>query len=150
MLGETQPYDRHTPGTSWHMRSDTLATHMDTLALDPDTLAQPRLFGPAATGTHTQTQVGARTLSALHSPVVEPLVVGCSDEARVSEPGPGTDPRTSPPHVPVKDYLGGGFITPYANSIGSSVIEQISCLVFGSKSFSGKILSYILVDVCSA
>ena len=143
MLGETQPYDRHTPGTSWHMRSDTLATHMDTLA-------QPRLFGPAATGTHTQTQVGARTLSALHSPVVEPLVVGCSDEARVSEPGPGTGTRTSPPHVPVKDYLGGGFITPYANSIGSSVIEQISCLVFGSKSFSGKILSYILVDVCSA
>ena len=37
----------------------------------------------------------------------------------------------------------GGFITPYANSIGSSIIEQISCFSFGSKSFSGKILSYI-------
>ena len=37
----------------------------------------------------------------------------------------------------------GGFITPYANSIGSSVIEQISCFSFVSKSFSGKILSYI-------
>ena len=32
---------------------------------------------------------------------------------------------------------------PYANSIGSSIIEQISCLSFVSKSFSGKILSYI-------
>ena len=37
----------------------------------------------------------------------------------------------------------GGFMTPYANSIGSSIIEQISCLSFVSKSFSGKILSYI-------
>ena len=37
----------------------------------------------------------------------------------------------------------GGFITPYANSIGSSIIEQISCLSFVSKSFFGKILSYI-------
>ena len=32
---------------------------------------------------------------------------------------------------------------PYANSIGSSIIEQISCLSFVSKSFFGKILSYI-------
>ena len=30
---------------------------------------------------------------------------------------------------------------PYANSIGSSIIEQISCPSFGSKSFSGKTLS---------
>ena len=37
----------------------------------------------------------------------------------------------------------GGFMTPYANSIGSSIIEQISCLSFVSKSFSGKIMSYI-------
>ena len=37
----------------------------------------------------------------------------------------------------------GGFITPYANSIGSSVIEQISCFSFVSKSFPGEILSYI-------
>ena len=82
-------------------------------------------------------------MSVLHSPVVMPLVVGCLDEARVSEPGPGTDTRTLPPHVPVKKYLWGGFITPYAKSIGSSVIEQISFLIFGSKSFYGKILSYI-------
>ena len=34
-------------------------------------------------------------------------------------------------------------MTPYANSIGSSIIEQISCLSFVSKSFFGKILSYI-------
>ena len=32
---------------------------------------------------------------------------------------------------------------PYANSIGSIIIEQISCLSFVSKSFFGKILSYI-------
>ena len=32
---------------------------------------------------------------------------------------------------------------PYANSIGPSIIEQISCLSFVSKSFFGKILSYI-------
>ena len=25
MLGETQPYDRHTQGTFWYMRLDTLA-----------------------------------------------------------------------------------------------------------------------------
>ena len=25
MLGETQPYDRHTQGTYWYMRLDTLA-----------------------------------------------------------------------------------------------------------------------------
>ena len=37
----------------------------------------------------------------------------------------------------------GGVMTPYANSIGSSIIEQISCLSFVSKSFFGKILSYI-------
>ena len=36
----------------------------------------------------------------------------------------------------------GGFITPYANSIGSSVIEQISCLSSVSESFSGKSLAY--------
>ena len=34
-------------------------------------------------------------------------------------------------------------MTPYANSKGSSKIEQISSLCFVSKSFSGKILSYI-------
>ena len=32
MLGETQPYDRHTQGTYWHMRLDTLALATDTLA----------------------------------------------------------------------------------------------------------------------
>ena len=34
-----QPYDRHTQGTYWHMRSDTLALDTDTLALATDTLA---------------------------------------------------------------------------------------------------------------
>ena len=32
---------------------------------------------------------------------------------------------------------------PYANSIGSDIIEQISCLSFVCESFFGKILSYI-------
>ena len=32
-------------------------------------------------------------------------------------------------------------MTPYANSIGSSIIEQISCLSFVSMSFSEKTLS---------
>ena len=40
---------------------DTLALDTDTLALAADTLAHPSLFGPAATDTHTQIQVGART-----------------------------------------------------------------------------------------
>ena len=37
----------------------------------------------------------------------------------------------------------GGFMRPYANSIGSDIIEQISCLSFVCESFFGKILSYI-------
>ena len=36
-----------------------------------------------------------------------------------------------------------GFMRPYANSIGSDVIEQISCVSFVCESFFGKILSYI-------
>ena len=39
MSGETRPYDRHTQGTYWHMRTDTLALASDTLALATDTLA---------------------------------------------------------------------------------------------------------------
>ena len=37
----------------------------------------------------------------------------------------------------------GGFMRPYANSIGSDIIEQIGCLSFVCESFFGKILSYI-------
>ena len=70
-------------------------------------------------------------------------VRGCLVEARVSEPGSGTGTRTLPLHVPVRDYIGGGFMRPYANSIGPSIIEQISCLSFFWESFLGKILSYI-------
>ena len=44
--------------------------------------------------------------AALHSPVVMPLVVGCSAEAWVSEPGPGT--RTLLLHVPGRNYIWGG------------------------------------------
>ena len=32
MSGETRPYDRHTQGTYWYMREDTLALATDTLA----------------------------------------------------------------------------------------------------------------------
>ena len=39
-----QPYDRHTQGTYWHMRLDTLALDTDTLA-HADTLAHPRRRG---------------------------------------------------------------------------------------------------------
>ena len=39
MSGEARPYDRHTQGTYWHMRSDTLALATDTLALATDALA---------------------------------------------------------------------------------------------------------------
>ena len=69
-----------------------------------DTLAHHRSHGHPAT--HTQTQVGVRTQGfPHHSPTIMPLVVGCSVEAWVSEPGPGT--RTLLLHVPVRNYIYG-------------------------------------------
>ena len=48
--------------------------------------------------------------------------------------------RTSP----LGSIHGVGFMRPYVNSIGQSVLEQISCLSFVCKSFFGRVLSYIV------
>ena len=71
-------------------------------------------------------------------------VHGCLVEARVSEPGSGTGTRTLPLHVPVSDYIGGGFVRQYVNNICPDIIEQISCPNLSCESFFGKILSYIV------
>ena len=71
-----------------------------------DTLAHDRnRFADANPGWSANPGVSILRRVALHSPVVMPLVVGCSVEAWVSEPSPGT--RTLLLHVPVRNYIWG-------------------------------------------
>ena len=60
-----QPYDRHTQGTYWHMRSDTFALATDTLALATDmlALAMDTLAHPRRRGCTNEALTSAGTLS---------------------------------------------------------------------------------------
>ena len=117
--------DRHTRGTHWHMRSDTLAQRTRSRTertRSRITMTRSRtciLNGNAraervdVTVTHPDPQVHQqksrwtvnRRVSQLrrftvHSSVIMPLVVGYAIEAWVSEPGTGTRTCVRVPHVP--------------------------------------------------
>ena len=97
-------------------RPDSRGHTARTLNLD-DTLAhgharaspfvRPRGHPRTHANPDRSTDPGVSTLrmSVLHSPIIVALVLGCSVEARVSEPGSGT--RTLLLRVPVRKYIWG-------------------------------------------